>query len=122
MHHAREESQHAIIDELEWKREDVKLTPAERDKAVGDLISLVGAVDGILQAQARVDAGYFLASISRVMTAEQASQVREAFLAAYRYQYIVSGVKDARFQQVLGGMITPQQGERIGAALAPILQ
>jgi hypothetical protein len=48
--------------------------------------------------------------------------VREAFLAAYRYQYIVSGVKDARFQQVLGGMITPQQGERIGAALAPILQ
>jgi hypothetical protein len=122
MHHAREESQHAILDELEWKREDAKLTPAERDKAVGDLISLVGAVDGILQAQARVDAGYFLASISRVMTAEQASQVREAFLAAYRYQYIVSGVKDARFQQVLGGMITPQQGERIGAALAPILQ
>jgi len=122
MHHAREESQHAIIDELEWKREDAKLTPAERDKAVGDLISLVGAVDGILQAQARVDAGYFLASISRVMTAEQAAQVREAFLAAYRYQYIVSGVKDARFQQVLGGMITPQQGERIGAALAPILQ
>jgi hypothetical protein len=122
MHHAREESQHAIIDELEWKREDAKLTPAERDKAVGDLISLVGAVDGILQAQARADAGYYLASISRVMTAEQASQVREAFLAAYRYQYIVSGVKDARFQQVLGGMITPQQGERIGAALAPILQ
>jgi hypothetical protein len=122
MHHAREESQHAIIDELEWKREDAKLTPVGRDKAVGDLISLVGAVDGILQAQARVDAGYFLASISRVMTAEQASQVREAFLAAYRYQYIVSGVKDARFQQVLGGMITPQQGERIGAALAPILQ
>jgi hypothetical protein len=122
MHHAREESQHAIIDELEWKREDAKLTPVGRDKAVGDLISLVGAVDGILQAQARVDAGYFLASISRVMTAEQASRVREAFLAAYRYQYIVSGVKDARFQQVLGGMITPQQGERIGAALAPILQ
>jgi hypothetical protein len=27
MHHAREESQHAIIDELEWKREDAKLTP-----------------------------------------------------------------------------------------------
>jgi len=122
MHHAREESQHAIIDELEWKREDAKLTPAQRDKSVGDLISLVGAVDGILQAQARADAGYFLASIGRIITAEQASQVRAAFLAAYRYQYIVSGVKDARFQQVLGGMITPQQGERIGAALAPILQ
>ena len=122
MHHAREESQHAIIDELEWKREDAKLTPAERDKAVGDLIGLVGAVDGILQAQARADAGYFLARCGRIMTAEQSGKVRETFLAAYRYQYIVSGVQDKRFQQILGGMITPQQGERIGAALAPILQ
>jgi hypothetical protein len=56
------------------------------------------------------------------MAAEQADQVRAAFLAAYRYQYIVSGVQDKRFQQILGAMITPQQGERIGAALAPILQ
>ena len=122
MHHAREESQHAILDELEWKREDAKLTPAQRDKSVGDLISLVGAVDGILQAQARADAGYFLASCGRIMAAEQADQVRAAFLAAYRYQYIVSGVQDKRFQQILSGMITPAQGERIGAALAPILQ
>src|SRR5436190_208691 len=120
--HAREESQHAIIDELEWRREDAKLTPAQRDKSVGDLISLVGAVDGILQAQARADAGYFLASIGRIMAAEQADQVRAAFLAAYRHQYIVSGVQDKRFQQILGGMITPEQGERIGSALAPILQ
>jgi hypothetical protein len=120
--HAREESQHAIIDELEWKREDAKLTPAQRDQSVGDLISLVGAVDGILQAQARADAGYFLASIGRILAAEQADQVRAAFLTAYRYQYIVSGVQDKRFQQILGAMITPAQGERIGAALAPILQ
>jgi hypothetical protein len=56
------------------------------------------------------------------MPASEADQVRTAFLAAYRYQYIVSGVQDKRFQQILGGMITPQQGERIGTALAPILQ
>ena len=29
--HWKEESQHAILDELEWRREDAKLTPAERD-------------------------------------------------------------------------------------------
>ena len=120
--HAREESQHAIIDELEWKREDAKLGAAERDQGVTDLIELVAAVDGILQAQARSDAGYFLASCGRIMTAEQAGQVRDAFLSAYRYQYIVSGVQDKRFQQIIGGMITPQHGERIGSALAPILQ
>ena len=57
--HWREESQHAILDEMEWQREDARLTPSERDAAVDDLIALVGAVDGILQEQANADAGYF---------------------------------------------------------------
>jgi hypothetical protein len=56
------------------------------------------------------------------MTAEQAGQVRDTFLSAYRYQYIVSGVQDKRFQQVIGEMITAKHGEQIGKALAPILQ
>ena len=43
-----------------WLREDARLTRAERDAAVDDLIALVGAVDGILQAQAAADARYFL--------------------------------------------------------------
>ena len=74
MHHAREESQHAILDELEWKREDARLSAAERDSAVDDLIALVGAVDGIVQAQAKADAAYFLSHI-RALSAEEAAQV-----------------------------------------------
>ena len=58
--HWKEESQHAILDELEWKREDRKLTPSERDLAVDDFIALVGAVDGLLQVQAAADVTYFL--------------------------------------------------------------
>ena len=42
--HWKEESQHAILDELEWVRENAKLTPEARDAAVSDLIALVGAV------------------------------------------------------------------------------
>ena len=42
-------------------------------------------------------------------------------LHAYRWQYIVSGVKDERFQKILGGMITEAQFGRIGAALGPII-
>ena len=57
--HWKEESQHAILDELEWRRENARLGHAGRDKAVDDLIALVGAVDGILQAQSRADADYF---------------------------------------------------------------
>src|SRR5690349_17607986 len=52
LHHWREESQHAIIDELEWRRVHATLSAAEIDKGVTELIELVGAVDGILQAQA----------------------------------------------------------------------
>ena len=41
--HWKEESQHAILDELEWVREDKKLTSdAARDAAIDDLIALVG--------------------------------------------------------------------------------
>jgi hypothetical protein len=55
--HWKEESQHAILDEMEWLREDAKLSAdAERDAAVDELIGLVGAVDGILQMQAQADA------------------------------------------------------------------
>ncbi len=67
--HWKEESQHAILDELEWKRENARLTPAERDEAVNDLIALVAAVDGILQAQAQSDADYFLLQAGRAFTA-----------------------------------------------------
>src|SRR5438034_8704921 len=65
LYHWREESQHAILDELEWVRDDAGLTAEQRDSAVGEFVELVGAVDGILQAQAKADAGYFTATCGR---------------------------------------------------------
>ena len=121
-YHAREESQHAILDELEWKREDAKLSAEERDRAVDDLIGLVGAVDGLLQAQADADAIYFLSICRRMFSASEVQLVQRTFLSAYRWQYIVSGVQDERFRRILGGLVTPAQMGRIGAALAPIVQ
>jgi hypothetical protein len=119
-YHWIEESQHAILDELEWSREDAKLSPAERDQAVSDLIDLVAAVDSILQMQSAADADYFLRICGRAFGREEAEKIRATFLAAYRWQYIVSGVQ-GRFSEVLGRMITPAQFERIGAGLAPII-
>jgi len=119
--HWKEESQHAIIDELEWKRENAKLSAEERDRAVDDLIALVAAVDGILQAQARSDADYFVAQCGARFTTEEVGRINAGILGAYRWQYIVSGVQDPRFNAVLGEMVTAEQGQRIGAALAPIV-
>ncbi|HZM43525.1 MAG TPA: hypothetical protein VFC14_01755 [Burkholderiales bacterium] len=120
LHHAREESQHAILDELEWRRENANLSAAERDRAVDDLIALVAAVDGLLQVQAAADADYFMAVCGRSCTAQETARLRAGVLKAYRWQYIVSGVEDPRFTGILGDMITPEQSARIGAALATI--
>ncbi|HYA37542.1 MAG TPA: hypothetical protein VEI74_04660 [Candidatus Methylomirabilis sp.] len=119
--HWREESQHAIMDELEWEREDAKLSPAERDRAVNDLIELVAAVDGMLQAQADADTEYFAAICGRTLTPDENERVRAGTLAAYRWQYIISGVQEPRFGAILARLITPEQGKRIGDALVPIV-
>ena len=119
--HWKEESQHAILDELEWQRENAKLTPQARDAAVDDMIALVGAVDGILQAQSVSDAHYFVEVSGRPFRTVEIDAVEATVLAAYRYQYIVSGVQIPRFGELLNGMITPAQGQRIGDALAPLM-
>ena len=56
-----------------------------------------------------------------VLDQAQVTGVKETMLAAYRWQYIVSGVQDKRFQLILGGMITEAQMQRISTALAPIM-
>ncbi|MBK8725179.1 MAG: hypothetical protein IPL96_03740 [Holophagaceae bacterium] len=121
LYHWREESQHAILDELEWQRHDATLLEEERDRGVNDLIALVGAVDGILQLQAPQDAAYFMAASGRTFTAKQAEQVHALVLKAYRWQYIVSGVQDTHFAGLLSAMVTGPQAERVGAALAPLM-
>ena len=86
-----------------------------------DLIELVGAVDGILQMQAKADVDYFLRVCDRAFDEAQVRQLRDTMLHAYRWQYIVSGVKDERFQKILGGMITEAQLARISTALGSMM-
>jgi hypothetical protein len=121
LYHWKEESQHAIVDELEWADEDAKLTDAERDAAVDDLIALVGAVDGILQAQAAADAQYFVMAAGRTFQPVDVEAIGRSVLDAYRWQYIVSGVTEPRFAKLLASFTTPGQQARIGNALAPLL-
>ncbi len=121
LHHWREESQHAILDEMEWVRENGRISVAQRDAAVDDLIGLVGAVNGILQAQSLADAVYFTKINTRKLSDEETQALKDGLLKAYRWQYIVSGVQVPRFQELLGSMITEAQGQRIQAALAPIM-
>lgn len=119
--HWREEAQHAIVDEIEWRREHDELSAEARDRAVNDLVELVVMVDNMLQIQARADADYFLAVCGRRLAAGDAQRVRGGVFAAYRWQYIVSGVREPRFARMLGSMITAEQSMRITSALAPLM-
>lgn len=47
--------------------------------------------------------------------------LHDVMLKAYRWQYIVSGVQEPRFAEVLKALVTPAQMERIGNALTPII-
>ncbi|WP_295643662.1 hypothetical protein [uncultured Methylibium sp.] len=119
--HWKEESQHAILDEIEWLSENARLDAAQRDQAVSELIGLVAAVDGIVQMQARADADYFAQAAGRSFDAAQAAALHATMLRAYRWQYVVSGVQDPRYGELLGSMLNAEQGARIQAALAPIV-
>lgn len=119
--HWREESQHAVIDELEFLREDAGLDKAQRDAAVEDLIALVGAVDGILQAQSAADARYFCAIARGPLAEAHRQRIADGMLKAYRWQYILSGCVQPRFQETLMGTLDGEQAGRIQAALAPLM-
>ena len=120
-YHWVEEVQHAMLDELEWVRENARVTPRQKEQAVTDLIDLVAAVDGILQAQSEADAAYFVRIAGRRFTSEEETGVRALLLRAYRWQYIVSGVQHPHFGRLLTNMTTESQMQRIQAALAPIV-
>jgi hypothetical protein len=120
LHHWMEEAQHAVLDELEWTREDARLTAAARDRAVDDFIALVGAVDGMLQLQSAEDVTYFLGVCAGRYAHAEVERLRAAVLAAYRWQYILSGAQHPRFLEALGRLVTAEQGRRITTALAPL--
>ncbi|MFP4894061.1 hypothetical protein [Paraburkholderia sp. EG304] len=118
LYHWKEESQHAILDELEWKRHDATLTDAARDHAVNEFIELLTAFDGILRVQASADSRYFIANCGRAVVEAEAMSIEANFHHAYRWQYLHSGMHHPHFAEVLDGLVSEEQGTRIRAVLA----
>jgi hypothetical protein len=118
--HWKEESQHAIMDELEWRRFDSMVTAEERDKGVDQFVELIGAVDQILQAQAAVDTRYFAATCGRILDNDEMRALADGVLRAYRWQYILTGAQHPHFCKVLSEFIDEGQARRIQSALASL--
>jgi hypothetical protein len=120
--HWKEECQHAIMDELEWRRLDADISPATRDVAVNELIQLVGAVDGIVQGQAAADRHYFVQTCGRRLPEFETGMIQQTMLEAYRWQYIFSGVRHPHFASTLASLTTDAQLGRIHDALSGLTQ
>ena len=120
MFHWKEETTHAMMDELEWPREDSKLSAEERDRAIDELIAIVADVDGILQNQSAADVDYFTQICDRSFIDDEVQRIKDAVLKAYRWQYIFSGVEHPRFQKLYQELTTEDQRQRVSAALATL--
>ena len=118
--HWKEECQHALMDELEWRRLDAGISAEARDAAVDELIALVGAVDAIVHAQAAADGDYFARTCGRQLSAPEARMMQQTTLEAYRFQYILSGVRHPHFASTLASLTTDAQLGRIHEALASL--
>jgi len=119
--HWKEETTHAMVDELEWPIVDNRMSPEEREKAVDEVIGLVGDVDGILKTQSAADVDYFIGLASRPLDDEQVESVKSGTHQAYRWQYILSGVEHPRFISMLSALTTEEQRQRLTGALSALL-
>jgi hypothetical protein len=120
LYHWKEESQHAIMDELELVRHDQAISAESRDNSVNEFIELVRSLDNIVCRQAVADSQYFAESCGRQLSGGDREKLEAALRKAYRWQYILSGAQHPRFVEVLTGLITKSQGERIEAVLATL--
>ena len=120
--HWQEEAQHAHLDHLEIQRAFGAMTDAEKDEAIDDLIELVGAVDGLLQEQVRLDVANLEKYLDRIFTETEVEEVSGNVLRAKRYAFIESGVTHKNFLETFNGVTTPQQQEKVQAALGALLQ
>ena len=118
----QEDSQRALLDELQWLREDRKLDAGHRNAAIDDLIELLMTLDEIVQAQAGADADHFVAMATSAFSSQQVGQIRALLCKAYRWQYVACGVVEPRFQALLGSLISDAQMRYIHHALAPLLR
>jgi para-aminobenzoate N-oxygenase AurF len=119
--HWLEESQHARMDHMETLRAFANTPEESKQTAIGDLIDLVGAVDGLLQQQTGFDVDNFERYLDRPLRGLVRQEVYARLLDAKRYTFIGSGVTHPNFQELFAMVTTPAQQQRVGKALGGIL-
>lgn len=103
-HHWIEECQHAKIDALELEKMLAVSSVEQIQKAFADYLELIDAFDGLLSQQAAMDKDSLSGALGRTFDAGESEQILKAQHQGYRRTFLVSGMVNPSFAQVLKRM------------------
>lgn len=116
--HWIEESQHVRLDQLEVDRNAKGVEEDKREAAIDELLEIGGAFDGLLKAQVDMD----LESLERLAGRKLPDQVKNGIRAAqhraYRYTFLVSGLRNSKFREMVATLTKNGTGKIEAAAAA----
>jgi P-aminobenzoate N-oxygenase AurF len=113
--HWIDESRHARLDSLLIEEVGRTLTPAERERAVDELLELGGAIDGLLAQQIELDIETLERASGRSFTDAERDEIRAHQQRTYRWTFIVSGLEHPKFVRIVE-QLTTEGGQKIAAA------
>jgi hypothetical protein len=117
--HWLEEAQHARIDALELDKIASVATPEMITKGFDDYLELGGAVDGLLDAQATMDIESLSKATGRTFSADERAAIHKAQHAAYRNTFLISGMTNRQFVNVLE-QLSPAGAKRVADCAASL--
>ena len=118
-YHWIDEATHAKLDSLLINEICGPLSVAQREHAVEELLELGGAVDGLLSQQADLDIESLRQATRRTFTEPERAEIKTNTLRAYRWTFLVSGLRHPTFVKIVGELT--EQGQRRLEAAAEAL-
>lgn len=115
-HHWLEEAQHARIDALEVAKLAREASPEQIAKAFDDYVELIGAFDGLLGMQAKMD----VENLRRATGNDfDAAAVEAAQLVAYRNTFLLMGMRNRQFVDY-ASKVSPAGAQKIADKAATL--
>ena len=116
--HWIEESQHARLDELEVTKCAATVPDDKREAAIDELLEIGGAFDGLLKAQVDMDVESLERLSGRKLSDAAKDALRAAQHKAYRYTFLVSPLRNAKFREHVASITKGGVAKIDGAAAA----
>lgn len=117
--HWLEEAQHARIDALELDKLVSAATPELITQGFDQYLELGGAIDGLLEAQSNMDVESLSKATGRTFSESERAAIQKAQHAAYRNTFLVSGMVNRQYANILQ-QISPEGAKRVAEVAAAL--